>query len=58
MPTAPCSDFTERDRQPAWLSPTAASTEDGLPIFLCAASTGAGKTMLMLNLADQWARAG
>ena len=50
--------LTERDRQPALLSPTAASTADGLPIFLCAAATGAGKTMLMLNLADQWARMG
>lgn len=50
--------LTERDRQPALLSPTAASTADGLPIFLCAAETGSGKTMVMLNLADQWARMG
>ncbi|GAB3762626.1 ATP-binding protein [Microlunatus parietis] len=50
--------FTERDRQPAWLSPKAASAKDKLPLFLCAASTGSGKTMLLLNLADQWARGG
>ena len=50
--------FTESDRQPAWLSSKAASAKDKLPLFLCAASTGSGKTMLMLNLADQWARAG
>jgi hypothetical protein len=50
--------FTERDRQPAWLSSTAASTADGLPIFLCVGATGSGKSMIMLNLADQWTRAG
>jgi len=37
--------LTERDHQPALLSATAASTADGLPIFPCAAATGAGKTM-------------
>lgn len=48
--------FTERDGQPAWLSCTAASSGDGLPIFLCVGATGSGKSMIMLNLADQWTR--
>ncbi len=50
--------FTERDRQPAYLSPTAASTSDGLPIALCAGATGSGKTQVLLSLADQYARMG
>lgn len=50
--------LTERDRQIALMSSTAASTSDGLPMFLCVASTGGGKTMVMLNLADQWAAMG
>lgn len=37
--------FTERDRQPTYLSPTAASTADGLPIALCAGATGSGKLL-------------
>lgn len=35
--------FTERDRQPAYISPTAASTADGLPLMLVAGATGSGK---------------
>lgn len=35
--------FTERDGQPAWLSPTAASRDDSLPMALCAGQTGSGK---------------
>lgn len=35
--------FTESDRQPAYFSPTAASTNDGLPVALCAGATGSGK---------------
>jgi hypothetical protein len=50
--------FTQRDRQPAFLSPTAASNLDGLPLLLCAGSTGSGKTMVLLNLADQYSRMG
>ena len=50
--------FTQRDRQPAFLSPTAASALDSLPICLVAGSTGSGKTVLMLNLADQYSRMG
>lgn len=50
--------FTERDRQPVLLSPTAASTADGLPIGLVAGATGSGKTMVLLNTADQFARMG
>ena len=45
--------YTERDRQPAYVSPTAASTADGLPLMLCAGGTGSGKTQLMLWLATQ-----
>lgn len=48
--------FTEKDRQPAYLSPSAASTADGLPICLVAGATGSGKSLLMLSLADQFAR--
>lgn len=50
--------FTQRDRQPAFLSPTAASSLDSLPLALVAGSTGSGKTVLLLNLADQYARMG
>ena len=48
--------FSERDQQPAYLSPTAASSADGLPMCLVAGQTGSGKTLLMLWLADQIAR--
>ncbi|WP_230854487.1 ATP-binding protein [Arthrobacter terrae] len=37
--------FTERDRQPAYVSPTAASTADGLPLMLVAGGTGSGKLL-------------
>ncbi|WP_159600031.1 ATP-binding protein [Agromyces humi] len=49
---------TERDRQPVYLSHTAVSDEDTPPLMLVAAGSGSGKTMLLLNLADQQARAG
>lgn len=45
--------FTERDRQPAYVSPTAASTADGLPLMLVAGGTGSGKTQVLLWLATQ-----
>ena len=35
--------FTERDRQPAWLSPVAASRADGLPLMVVPGATGSGK---------------
>ncbi|WIB65553.1 ATP-binding protein [Curtobacterium sp. MCBD17_040] len=50
--------FTERDRQPALLSPTAIAKEDSTPICVVAAASGAGKSMMMLWLADQFARMG
>lgn len=50
--------FTERDKQPAYLSPVAASKEDSSPITLVAAGTGAGKSVLMLWMADQFVRLG
>lgn len=50
--------FTERDRQPAYLSPSAASAGDGSPICVVPGQTGSGKSVLMLNLGDQFARAG
>lgn len=48
--------FTEKDSQPAYLSPVAASKEDSSPITLVAAGTGTGKSVLMLYMADQFAR--
>jgi len=48
--------FTERDRQPAYLTAAEASETDALPIFICAGQTGSGKTLQMLFLADQFAR--
>jgi hypothetical protein len=50
--------FTERDRQPAYLSPAAASAEDQAPLMIVAGQTGAGKSVLMQMMADQAARAG
>jgi len=37
--------FTERDRQPAYVSPTAAATADGLPMGLVVGQTGSGKSV-------------
>jgi len=42
-PTGALLGFTERDRQPAYVSPTAAATADGLPMGLVVAQTGGGK---------------
>jgi Mrp family chromosome partitioning ATPase len=50
--------FTEGDRQPALLSPTAVAKEDTYPLCVVAAASGAGKSMMMLWLADQYARMG
>lgn len=50
--------FTEGDRQPAYISPTAAAKADGLPAVLVVGQTGSGKSLTMLNLADQYARMG
>lgn len=46
--------FTERDRQPARLSPTAASAGDSAPIAGVLGQTGSGKTMVLLWLASQF----
>ena len=46
--------FTERDGQPVYLSNAAASAGDAFPLFICAAATGAGKSLLMQWLAHQW----
>lgn len=48
--------LTERDRQPAWLSPTAASLGDSLPLFLVPGQTGSGKTLFALWVAYQLSR--
>jgi hypothetical protein len=48
--------FTERDRQPSYISPTAAADEDSIPAMLVAGQSGSGKTLTMLYLADQFAR--
>lgn len=45
--------FTERDRQPYWFSPTAASRDDSAPFFLGAGASGSGKSLLMMWLAYQ-----
>lgn len=50
--------FTEEDRQPAYLSPTAASAGDTYPLALNAAGTGSGKTVLAQWLAFQHAMLG
>lgn len=50
--------FTERDRQPAWFNPTAAMDGDSPPLTLVAGASGSGKTVLMQNMADQFARIG
>ncbi|MDA8318015.1 MAG: ATP-binding protein, partial [Actinomycetota bacterium] len=48
--------FTERDRQPAYLSPVAASKGDALPLCVVPGATGSGKSLLAMFLADQFAR--
>ncbi len=48
--------FTENDRQPAYMSPTAAADEDSLPIGVVVGQSGSGKSLTMLYLADQFAR--
>jgi hypothetical protein len=50
--------FTESDRQPALLSPVAVAQEDTYPLCVVAAASGGGKSMMMLWLADQYARMG
>lgn len=47
--------FTERDRQPAYISPSIVSDTDQWPILAVAGATGSGKTMVALHLARQWA---
>ena len=47
--------FTELDRQPVYISPTAASAGDAAPLFLVSAATGAGKSIVLLWLAHQFA---
>ena len=48
--------FTERDGQPAYMAAMAATDADTLPIGLVIGQTGAGKSVAMTWLADQWAR--
>lgn len=48
--------FTERDRQPAHVLPSAPSSEDSLPIFLNVGGTGSGKTQILLWKATQYAK--
>lgn len=50
--------FTERDSQPAYESPTAASSGDAAPIFVNLGATGSGKTMVLLWKAIQFAKLG
>lgn len=39
--------FTERDRQPAYISPTAATDADSVPVMIVAAQSGAGKLLTL-----------
>jgi len=48
--------LTERDRQPVYISPTAASSEDASPLLAVYGATGSGKTVTMQLLADQFDR--
>lgn len=50
--------FTERDNQPAYASPTAASSGDSAPIFVNLGATGSGKSMVLLWKAVQYAKMG
>ncbi|MDB6425866.1 hypothetical protein [Curtobacterium sp. 20TX0008] len=50
--------FTERDRQPAYISSTAASDSDTLPILAMSAATGSGKTQVLQFTAYQWGMLG
>ncbi|MCZ4326744.1 ATP-binding protein [Brachybacterium paraconglomeratum] len=50
--------FDEGDNQPALCDSSAAFLGDSLPIMLIAGATGSGKTMVGLDLADQWQEAG
>lgn len=46
--------FDERDNQPAYVDSSAAYLGDGLPLMVIVGATGSGKTMVGLDLADQW----
>jgi hypothetical protein len=48
--------FTEQDQQTAFISPTAASNQEQLPIVLTVGQTGSGKSLLMLWMAAQFAQ--
>jgi hypothetical protein len=50
--------FTERDRQPVFISPRAASEGDASPLFGVFGASGSGKTQLLQFLADQYHRSG
>lgn len=50
--------FTERDRQPVYVSSTGAADADSLPIMACASATGSGKSQTLQWMAYQWALLG
>lgn len=50
--------LTERDRQPAYFSPRAASEGDASPLTAVFGASGSGKTQLLQFLADQFLRLG
>jgi hypothetical protein len=50
--------FTENDRQPARVSPTAAAVGDSLPLCVIPGATGSGKSMLGMDLSIEWATMG
>jgi len=50
--------LTEHDRQPVYVSSTAAADENTFPMFAVSAATGSGKTQLLAWMAYQWALLG
>ncbi|MFD6093433.1 ATP-binding protein [Oerskovia sp. NPDC060338] len=50
--------FTERDGQPAYVSPSAASGADAAPLLLVPGATGSGKSLIAQWLTQQWSRLG
>jgi len=48
--------FTERDRQPVYVSSTGAADVDQVPVMVVAGQSGSGKTMTMVHMAVQMAR--
>lgn len=60
-PTGALLGFTERDRQPAYISPTAAADVDSVPVMVVAGQSGSGKQVTLttrLPTPTGWTRMG